>query len=535
MNNYISVQWKILAPMALVFVVIMAIVTLYSAEQQKQRLLHQTERQMQDVLNGYFDAMNTLMYTGTMAKREMLREKILGRDGVEEVRMLRGEAVNQAYGPGFPSERPVDELDRRALDGESIVVEETLEGERHVTVIEPFPAVSNRNGSNCLACHQVAEGTVLGAARIRFSLAARDAAIDRELMINAGINFLVLLVGLVIIHFIIVRAVVRPLTRLKDTMQTIGEQADLRPRVALGANDEFRQVGLATNMMLDRFQPAIHDLASTTDSLTQCAEDLAQVTRETRQGVDEQQRELEQLARSTNELSSAADEVARNAADAEGAAAQAQDNANAGTERVTHVAQAIARLAQQVGGATEVVKQLAQDTQGIGHVSQTISDIAEQTNLLALNAAIEAARAGEQGRGFAVVADEVRSLATRTQESTAEIKDIIEKLVTASETAAREMDVSKQEADQSVAESREAGEALREIAAAVENIRQMNTMISTAASEQSAVVAEINRNIQAISAVSLQSTEGSHRTSEESGEIAGIVRKLQAIVNQFKS
>jgi methyl-accepting chemotaxis protein len=534
MKKYISVQWKILTPMALIFMLIMAVVTIYSAEQQEDRLLRLTENQIFDVLHGYLDSMNAMMFTGTMGNREMLKQKIEKRGGVVEVRMLRGEAVNKMFGAGFDHEKPLDDLDRRALNGEQIVKVETVDGKRLVTIIEPFAAVADRNGTNCLTCHALPEGTILGAGRLTFSMAERDREIHNELLISGVINFVVLLLGLFIINFIMRKVVVKPLYGLKTTMQTIGNDSDLRPRVALGANDEFREVGTAVNRMLEKFQPTIKDLAKTMDGLANSAEQLAQVTRKTQDGVAEQERESGQLTVAIGELSVAAEEVSRNASSAEQAAIQARANAEAGSGVVAEVANSISRLATRVDDATVVVRQLAEGTQSIGQVSETITAIAEQTNLLALNAAIEAARAGEQGRGFAVVADEVRNLAQRTQDATQQIKDIIEQLVSASNEAVKVMDSSKEEAGQSVNESSRAGEALAEIANAVESISEMNSVIATAASEQTSVVSEINKNIIAISEVSHQTAEGTNRTMQESEGVARISAELDRMVNQFK-
>ncbi|MCU7922559.1 MAG: methyl-accepting chemotaxis protein [Candidatus Thiodiazotropha sp. (ex Dulcina madagascariensis)] len=534
MSKYISVQWKILTPMAFVFILIIAMITVYSAQQQKDRLLKLTENQITDVLNGYLDSMNAMMFTGTMGNREMLREKIQKREGVLEVRMLRSEAVNKTFGAGFDNEKPLDDLDRRALNGERIVEVGKADGQRVVTVIEPFAAVSDRNGTNCLTCHALDEGTILGAGRLTFSLAGRDRAIDHELLFGAAINFLVLIVGLFIINMIMRKVVIKPLKALKSTVETIGAESDLRPRVGLGANDEFRQVGDAVNKMLDRFHPTIKELAKTMEGLAHSAEQLAQVTKVTRDGVDEQERETSQLTVAIGELSVAAEDVAKNAAGAEQAAVEARSNADSGSEVVGQVSSSISSLAKRVDEAAVVVRQLAEGTQSIGQVSESITAIAEQTNLLALNAAIEAARAGEQGRGFAVVADEVRNLAQRTQEATHEIQGIIEQLVSASTQAVDVMDGSKEEADRSVSDSSHAGGALQQIASAVESISNMNSLIATAATEQTSVVSEINNNIIAISEVSHQTAEGTCQTLKESEEVAKISAQLDKMVNQFK-
>ena len=330
------------------------------------------------------------------------------------------------------------------------------------------------------------------------------------------------------------RIVIRPLKRLEKTMTGIGENADLTLRVDLGTNDEFHLVEQATNRMLNNFQPAISELNQTMQELSHSAGELASITRETTAGMDDQQKEASQLGCAVEALSEAAERVSGSAVNAESAAVTVRGNAGDGNQLVAQVAATINDLSGEVGNAVNVVRQLAEDTRNIGHVSQLISDIADQTNLLALNAAIEAARAGEQGRGFAVVADEVRSLASRTQESTQEITAIIERLVSVSEQAVQVMDASQQRAEKSVEDTDLANKALDQIAAGVENIRSMNSMIAKAAEDQNQVVSRIRQNIGAIAEVSDRTLSGSSRTLEQSDDINRVVKRLGAIVGRFR-
>lgn len=534
MIQFQSVKWKILTPMILVFLMIMVFINLYSSHQQKGRLLDTTEQHLFQVLDNYLDGINMLMLTGTMANRDTLRDKFSKQDGVEEIRVLRSDAVNRVFGPGFASEKPQDEFDRRALSGETVTFVDSVNGERRLTVIEPYIAVEDRHGTNCLGCHQVDEGTVLGAGRITYSLAAEDAGVLKDLISNSLVNALIMLVGLAGIYFVIYRIVIRPLRGLEKTMSQIGTNSDLTLRVSLGTNDEFNRVEVATNRMLENFQPAIGDLSRTMNELSGVSGALATITRETRDGMGEQQRESRDLLVAVEELAEAADRVNDSAVNAETAAVSARENAEDGNQVVVQVAGTINELATEVENAVTVVQQLAEDTQGIGHVAKSINEIAEQTNLLALNAAIEAARAGEQGRGFAVVADEVRSLAIRTQDSTKEINDIIERLVKVSEKAVQVMDASKERAQQGVQDTDRAGQALKQIAEGVDNIRSMNGMISGAADNQNRVVTRINENIRVISEASEQTLSASGRTFDHSNDLGKIVERLRSIVERFR-
>jgi methyl-accepting chemotaxis protein len=278
----------------------------------------------------------------------------------------------------------------------------------------------------------------------------------------------------------------------------------------------------------------IGQVRGASDRVTAAADQMASATTGSKQGAAQQQVEITQVATAMNQMSATVQEVARNAASAADAAQQASTQANQGKGIVTEGVSAIQSLAAEVERAAEVIHKLELDSASIGKVVDVIKGIAEQTNLLALNAAIEAARAGEQGRGFAVVADEVRTLATRTQESTQEIQQMIERLQACATDAVKVMDSGRKQAHISVEKSVAAGNALGAITSSVTAISDMNTQIASAAEEQGAVAEEINRNIVNISQVADQTVAGAQQTAASSEVLSKLAVQLQDLVAKFR-
>ena len=261
---------------------------------------------------------------------------------------------------------------------------------------------------------------------------------------------------------------------------------------------------------------------------------MSLVMEETKRDTLQQQSETSQVVTAMNEMTATVQEVARHATEAASAANKADHASVEGKKVVLSTMNAIEALSSEVHSAANVISQLEKDSENIGTVLDVIKGIAEQTNLLALNAAIEAARAGEQGRGFAVVADEVRTLASRTQQSTQEIQAMIENLQVGAQTAVKVMDESRAKAESSVSQAAKAGGSLEDITHSVSLINDMNTQIATAAEEQSAVAEEINRNIVNISEIVDRTADGANQTSIASEELASLAAQLQQLVNQFK-
>jgi len=335
--------------------------------------------------------------------------------------------------------------------------------------------------------------------------------------------------------FFISRAIVSPLAETKAAMEDIASgNGDLTKRIDVKGNDEIAQLANAFNHFASKVQEIVREVTNITTRVASASERLTVVTDETRKGADRQQQETDEVAIAVNEMAASGQEVARNANSAAEAAHNADVAADNGRQVVGHTIEAIDSLAREVKEAGVVIDRVEKDSESIGGVLDVIKGIAEQTNLLALNAAIEAARAGEQGRGFAVVADEVRTLASRTQQSTAEIQTMIERLQSGTRDAVNVMDQSREMAEATVGQAAKAGTSLEEINSAVTTIKDLNSQIACSAEEQSAVAEEINQKVVRISDITDQTAAGAQQTSSASNELNQLAETLKLLVSQFK-
>ncbi|SET41318.1 MULTISPECIES: HAMP domain-containing methyl-accepting chemotaxis protein [Marinobacter] len=351
-------------------------------------------------------------------------------------------------------------------------------------------------------------------------------------MVIIAVVLVIVILG-ALIAWILTRSITRPIHQAVALATRVAD-GDLQETVTSDRGDELGQLLSALGTMVTSLRELVRHINASATNIASSAEELSTVTAETSQGVTQQRDQTDQVATAMNEMVATVNDVARSAEDAFSAANTANEKAAAGESAVEETLSYVSELNTQVEQVAERLRGLQKDSENIGTVLDVIKSVAEQTNLLALNAAIEAARAGEQGRGFAVVADEVRSLAQRTQSSASEIETLISNLVNSTEDSVTTMERGTTLAGQTLDSARTTGETIREIAAAVGNISQYNSQIATAAEQQTSVAEDINQNVTQIRDVSDQSATAAEQISSSSNELARLGEDLSSQVARFR-
>ncbi|MCU7938985.1 MAG: methyl-accepting chemotaxis protein [gamma proteobacterium symbiont of Bathyaustriella thionipta] len=528
-----SVSLKVILPLGFIFLIAMALSNWFYSSHQTEQSRQNVIKQMQGVATNYFDSLNTMMLTGTISNRNILKEKILQNTNIKELRVLHG----KGHLPGSSKaaeHKIVDDLDKRVMNGEKIIEWGSIEGEPVLNYLKPLPAKKNYNGVNCLLCHQVPEDTIIGAIRITYSMNQEQQAINKAFWTGIILNSVIFVIGMILALLIFRRVVTLPLSEFRKTIYIIEQDKDLKQRINIQTRDEFGHTANVINGLFTEFQSILSDVSDASHNLADSSVQLNNITSNTLNSINEQYKKIEVVSEVTHKLSSSSSKVTDCSLEADNAVQQTTQDTEHGNQVTQQVASQLNTLVESVNEASKISVALAEDSQNISKVLHTIKEIAEQTNLLALNAAIEAARAGEHGRGFAVVADEVRLLSQKTQDSTLEIQNIINKLQHNSSTAVEKMRQSAGLANQTTQGAIEAENALQKINEAVLTISMKNKEIVEVAERQSAISQNINENIQQIHEHASYSQEKAQETNSSGEQLLELSKTLEQTVNRFK-
>ncbi|MDF0534614.1 methyl-accepting chemotaxis protein [Shewanella sp. A32] len=346
---------------------------------------------------------------------------------------------------------------------------------------------------------------------------------------------LLITVGFIILAILVARSISQPIASAATMFGDLSKgDGDLRQRLPEHGNDELTELAHGFNRFIAQIHHSISEVANTSKTLTESATIGSVHAAESRQDYREQKDRTLAVVTAVNQMGATVSEIAANAAQAADAAKSANDEAASGQQVVVRARATINQLSDDVGQMSEVIASLSQHTEAIGSILDVIRSISEQTNLLALNAAIEAARAGEAGRGFSVVADEVRNLASRTAKSTNEVQQMIDSLQTEAANAVTAMEKSRSRSAEGVVAADEASDVLQQISARISLISDMNVQVAAATEEQATVVQDINRNLEEINEVSNRTSERAEATSNASTQLNLLAERLDKLVSRFR-
>lgn len=347
------------------------------------------------------------------------------------------------------------------------------------------------------------------------------------------VSLLIIVIALAAIATLLTRSIVVPLAAAVAVAERVAT-GDLTQDIQLRGRDEPALLLGALSRMQDSLRDTLRQISASSDQLASASEELHTVTEDTSRGLHQQSAEIDQAATAVNQMTAAVEEVANNAVSTADASKGADQTTRDGRDQVNQALSSIQLLVDDVSGTSEEIELLANNANEISRVLDVIGSIAGQTNLLALNAAIEAARAGEAGRGFAVVADEVRALAHRTQQSTAEIEQMIAGIQNGTERAVNAMHNSRGRANGTLEVAQSAGQALEVIAEAIASINQRNLVIASASEEQAQVAREVDRNLVNIRDLAMQTSAGANQTSAAAQDLSRLAVDLNGMVARFK-